>query len=205
MMRRLRTTVLVAVLAVGCRNSRTPAVLPPQKEARTAPHPGPIGAPVVPKVEQRHLSEDQILSVLIDSKLPSATSSAAKERLASVGSVRESRPVDSVVQLETDGADAHFLVTYGKDGQGGWKFNYATVTRKSRDRAAATESYKRLDAQLRKRFGVPAWVDADGEAPPTQGWNAGTGAMELRLVQRNDEQGLFVLELTLAEPQGEAE
>lgn len=150
----------------------------------------------------RTLSEDELVGVLIDSKFQRATPEGAKERLAPVGSVGVSRPVDTTTEVRANAAQAQFLVSYIRDGRGGWEFSYAKLTRDAMTAAGAKASYDRFASLLRGRFGRPVWTQ-DG-SPPMLGWNAG-GPMEVSLLQHEDDPDKFVVELMLAEPQGESE
>jgi hypothetical protein len=100
---------------------------------------------------------------------------------------------------------SNFLVAYVRDGNSGWQFGYARASQDAPDARGATERFPRLEAQLSKRFGNPDWIQNAGGPPPIKGWNVGDGALEVSLLQRNDERGKAVLEVTLAEPEGEAD
>jgi hypothetical protein len=211
---RLQTTVIVAVLILGCREPSTRASVPrsaepvpveisPVAEPASTMAPEPTNRPLTEsKPATRNISEDEIVGVLIDSNFQGATPEGAKARLAPVGSVTVSRPVDTTTEVRAAAAQAQFLVSYIRDGRGGWQFSYAKLTRDVVTADGAKASYDRFASLLRGRFGKPVWTQ-DG-SPPMVGWNAGD-PMEVSLLQHEDEPDKFVVEIMLAEPQGESE
>lgn len=216
--------ILVAVLALACRDPSTPvpatSVTPPpttnQPPAQTASSSDPpkanaaaqspsSGASPTTSAVARHLSEAELVAVLIESNFQKSTSEVAKEKLASIGVPRESRPIDAALEIRADAEETHFLVAYSRDSSGAWQFSYARATQDAPDASAATACYKGLEAHLSKRLGKPAWTQDSVGPPPIKGWHVGDGPLEVSLLQRNDEHGKTVLEVTLAEPEGEAD
>jgi len=201
--------LFVGLLAVACRDPSTPvpatSVTPPPLENHAPVKSGPSTEPPQASQQARHLTEGELIAVLTESDFPKSTSEVAKDKLSSIGTPRESRPIDAAIEIRADAEATHFLVAYARDGGGGWQFSYARATRDTPDANAATEGYKSIEAHLTKRFGNPAWTQNGGGPPPTKGWHVGEGALEVSLLQRNDENGKTVLEVTLAEPEGEAD
>jgi hypothetical protein len=153
----------------------------------------------------RHLSEAELVAVLIESNFQNSTSELAKEKLASIAAPRESRPIDAALEIRADADETHFLVAYSRDSSAAWQFSYARATQDAPDASAAMARYKAIETHLSKRFGRPAWTQDSVGPPPIKGWHVGDGALEVSLLQRNDERGKTVLEVTLAEPEGEAD
>jgi hypothetical protein len=205
---RMQTAVslaILATLAVGCREPSPPPNVATETHA-------PVASPTVssvppveatPASETRaavRLSDDEMIALLVDSKLQRLTPEAARERLAATSDVRQSNPTSEGLQLRLGSGACYLLVSYLRGGQGEWIFGYARATMEASSEATATQSYERFKARLGERFGKPAW-DQDGVV----GWTVGEGAMEVSLLQRNDENGRFLIEATVAEPQGESE
>jgi hypothetical protein len=200
--------LFVALLAAACRDPSTPvpatsATAPPTENHAPA-QPAPPDEPSKANPEGRHLTEAELIAVLIESNFQKSTSEVAKDKLTSIGTPRESRPIDAAIEVRADAEETHFLVAYARDGSGGWQFSYARATQDAPDASAATELYSGLEGHLTKRFGSPAWTQNASGPPPIKGWHVGEGALEVTLLQRNDEHGRTVLEVTLAEPEGEA-
>jgi hypothetical protein len=124
------------------------------------------------KPEKRNLSEEEMIALLIDSKFSAATPQGAKERLEPLGNARERRPVDTTAEVSADAANARILVSYIRDGRGGWEFSNAKLTLDAPTSAEAKGLYDRLASLLRARFGKPVWSQ-DG-SPPMLGWSAGS-------------------------------
>ena len=213
---RTYAALVLAILAVACRErsaqTTTPSITPqpaelPTTAQPTQPTPQPVllGTPEEAKASGRRLSEDELVDALLDSEFQISSSEGARKRLASVGDVRESRPIDEAIEVRADASDAHFLVIHVRDGRGGWKFSHAQAVRGTSAAAAATVTYERVEARLRKRLGKPTWVQAAGAPPPVKGWKFGDRGLEVSLLQREDQSGDFTVEVTLAEPQGEGE
>jgi hypothetical protein len=214
---RSQTVALVATLIFACRepspgpSAPNPAVTTPTESSPPAAAPsieapGPTnGTPAESKPAdpvKRNLSEEEMVTVLIDSKFTTVTPEGAQERLALLSNARERRPVDTTTEVSAEAANAHFLVSYIRDGRGGWEFSNAKLTRHATNAIEAKRSYDRFASLLRARFGKPVWTQEG--SPPMLGWNAG-GPMEVSLLQHQDEPDKFVVELMFAEPQGESE
>jgi hypothetical protein len=201
--------VLFAILIVACHEPSAPArpttVTSPPTGDHASSQPLPSADPLKSKPEGRLVSEAELVAVLVESNFQRSTYEVAKDKLISIGTARESRPIDEAIEIRADATEAHFLVSYVRAGTGGWQFSYARATKDVPDALAATECYERLEADLSRRFGKPAWAQSAGGPPPTKGWNVGDGALEVSLLQRKDERGNAVLEITLAEPEGEPE
>jgi hypothetical protein len=216
--------ILVAALALACRDPSMPvpatSVTPPPgtnpppaqadsssepPKANAAAESASSGARPKTSAAGRHLTEGELVAVLIESNFQNSNSELAKEKLASIGAPRESRPIDAALEIRADAAETHFLVAYSRYSSGPWQFSYARATREAPDASAAMARYRGIEAHLSKRFGKPAWTQDSVGPPPIKGWHVGDGALEVSLLQRNDESGKTLLEVTLAEPEGEAD
>jgi hypothetical protein len=199
-------------LTLGCAQSATesPAASAPrtfesEPVSKPVPPPEPLpsanpeGASAPASEDGATLSEEELLTLLLDSRFHEATPDSAVQRLGQVGDVRMRRPVPSTTEVVADGRGAHMFITYVRQEQGSWQFAYAKLKRDASSAAEAKTTYERFVELLRLRFGKPVWRQ---EGPPVMlGFKAG-GLMEASVMESRDATGV---ELMFSEPQGEAE
>ena len=181
------------------RNEALVAVAPTGATDLSSPPSAAAHRPDVP------FSDEESVSLLVDSRIQSITPEDAKKRLTRAGEVREMRdPVANDVVLRTDAASSSFEVSYVRDSAGAWGFIGASMSARAVNANEALAAVGRYDSILQKRFGKPTWVADDEPPPPTRGWDLERGALSLRLSQRETPEGVSVL-LEYSEPAGEAE